>query len=138
MKQTQLRPKAKLTKGLLIVALLFSLFAFLGDVGNCQTRLAPTAGIELFVADRHEFCQHESVVERPKSLTPIRFFACQSYSIVALLAYNKLIGHQISLVCSTPPLTAGISKFFQRRTIPASPEAPSADFSSSEFPANLS
>ena len=138
MKQTQLRQKAKLTKGLLIVALLFSLFAFLGDVGNYQTRIALTAGIELFVADRQEFDQHESVVERPRSLTTIRFFAHHSYSIVVLLAYNKLIGHQISLVCGTPPLTAGISKFFQRRTIPASSEAPHANFSSSKFSADLS
>lgn len=138
MKQTQLRPKAKLTKGLLIVTLLFSLFAFLGDVGNYQTRIAPTVGIELFVADKREFCQHESAVERPRHLTPTRFFAHHSYSIVALLACNKLIDYQISLVCGTPPLTAGINKFFQRKTIPASTGAPHANFSSSEFPADLS
>ncbi|WP_461116751.1 hypothetical protein [Spirosoma jeollabukense] len=138
MKQTQPRQKSKLTKGLLIVALLLSLFAFLGNVGNCPNRLAPTTGIELFAANTLAPYQHGSAVERPRPLTPTRFFAHHSCLTVALLAYNKLIGHQISLVCGTPPLPAGISKFFQRKTIPASSEAPYANFSSSEFPANLS
>ena len=124
MKQDQLRQKTKLTKGLLIVALLFGLFAFLGDSTTYQARLELPTKTELVATNRPTFDQRKSASEQSKRLIPKRFFAYLTYSIVALLAYNKLINNQISRVCSAAPLTTLISKLFQSKTIPASSEAP--------------
>ena len=124
MKQDQLRQKTKLTNGLLIVALLFGLFTFLGDSTTYQARLELPTKTELVATNRPTFDQRKSASEQSKRLIPKRFFAYLTYSIVALLAYNKLINNQISRVCSAAPLTTLISKFFQSKTIPASSEAP--------------
>jgi hypothetical protein len=127
MKADHLKDWNKLTKWLLLLALLLNLFASLGSNVYSQDRLNLNHKCELVLATDCSVNQAESVKQTSKLS---RFCAATKIEqSSALIAYNKQIRHQTKVFYSTNSTCIRSSQSVQVKTIPASSDEPySASF----------
>ncbi len=108
----------KLTRGLLMVALLFSLFACLGSDIYSQDRLKLSQRSELALVTEQLVNQAESLKQAQKlSRFSVAIKIGQSR---ALIAYNKWIRHQTKILYFNNFVFVRSSQSIQLKTIPAS------------------
>jgi len=114
--------KDRLTKWLLTVTLLFSIFTFSGYAGNSQSRQQETTQTELVVSNNHKICKQ--AISYKKGLELISFISPLNSSdknwINSLITYNILTKVKLDNISRQFHSHKSADHFLQVKTIPQS------------------
>jgi len=122
MKNIQLTYKDKLTKWLLTITLLFSVFTFSGYASNSQSRQQQATQTELVISNNHKTCKRVISYKKYFELISYNDFLISTYISWAntLFTYNILTKVKLDSISKQFYSYKSTGRFLQVKTIPKS------------------